>query len=476
MPELPEVEAYLTALRPRILDRPLERVRLASPFVLRSVAPPLDALVGQPVGSLRRLGKRLVLAFPGELFLVAHLMIAGRLHWRPRGAKVPARLGLAAFDFPTGTLTLTEAGTRRRAALHVVRGEAALAAHDPGGLEVLQADPAAFGAALARERHTLKRALTDPRVVSGIGNVYADEILHRARLSPVRLSDQLEEADVARLLAAAREVLREWTARLIREAGEGFPEQVSAIRPGRAVHGRYGEPCPTCGAPIQRIVYAENETNYCARCQTAGRLLADRALSRLLKRDWPRTLDELELLRGGLGRPPDAPPLRAGWVGRRQRRRPERSEARFRCDSSGGGRHGQPGPLPGVDAALEGLHVREPARPILRCLTGSRALLGSGAVEDELLVLRQRGQPAFEAPQGDRALQRQLGALALVLVGTHEQRAPGFRLPAGFLDVDAWDLRHAWPPRGRRFRRAFQRCVQAAYRRHSRGASGTRSN
>jgi formamidopyrimidine-DNA glycosylase len=291
------VEAYLAALRLRVLGQRLERVRLASPFVLRSVDPPPDALVGRPVETLRRLGKRLVLGFRGALFLVFHLMIAGRLHWRPRGAKVPGRVGLAALDFAPGTLTLTEAGTKKRAALYVVRGEAALAAQDPGGLEVLEADLDAFRAALTRENHTLKRVLTDPRVFSGIGNAFSDEILHRAGLSPVRMSQPLGEPEIARLYAAIRVVLPEWTERLIRETGDGFPEHVTAFHPGMAVHGKYGQPCPVCGAPVQRIVHAENETNYCPRCQTGGRLLADRALSRLLKADWPRTLEAWEELR-----------------------------------------------------------------------------------------------------------------------------------------------------------------------------------
>jgi formamidopyrimidine-DNA glycosylase len=261
------------------------------------VDPPPDALVGRPVETLRRLGKRLVLGFRGALFLVFHLMIAGRLHWRPRGAKVPGRVGLAALDFAPGTLTLTEAGTKKRAALYVVRGEAALAAQDPGGLEVLEADLDAFRAALTRENHTLKRVLTDPRVFSGIGNAFSDEILHRAGLSPVRMSQPLGEPEIARLYAAIRVVLPEWTERLIRETGDGFPEHVTAFHPGMAVHGKYGQPCPVCGAPVQRIVHAENETNYCPRCQTGGRLLADRALSRLLKADWPRTLEAWEELR-----------------------------------------------------------------------------------------------------------------------------------------------------------------------------------
>jgi formamidopyrimidine-DNA glycosylase len=298
MPELPNVEIYVEALRPRIAGQVLERVRLASPFLLRSVEPPLDALVGRPVSELRRLGKRLVIGFPDELFLVFHLMIAGRLHWRPGGARIPAKVGLAAFDFPSGTLLLTEAGTKRRAALYAVRGEAALEGQDAGGLEVLTADLAAFRAAVTRESHTLKRVLTDPRILSGIGNAFSDEILHRARLSPVKPSHQLGEAELAALFEATRTTLLEWIERLRRETGEGFPEHVTAFHPAMAVHGRYGKPCPACGAPIQRIVYAENETNYCPRCQTGGKLLADRALSRLLRADWPRTLDELEERRG----------------------------------------------------------------------------------------------------------------------------------------------------------------------------------
>jgi formamidopyrimidine-DNA glycosylase len=294
MPELPNILVYLAALEPRVVGERLERVRLASPFLLRSVEPPLDAVVGRTVVRLRRIGKRIVLDFGDELYLLIHLMIAGRLHWKPAGAKIPGKIGLAAFDFPRGTLTLTEAGTKRRASLHLARGEAALRAHDPGGLEVLEADPAAFAAAVRAGRHTLKRVLTDPRVLSGIGNAFSDEILHRARLSPVRLADQLTGAEVAALYAATRDVVREWTARLGQEAGEGFPENVTAFHPAMAVHGRYGKPCPVCGAPVQRIVHAENETNYCPRCQTGGRLLADRALSRLLKQDWPRTLEDWE--------------------------------------------------------------------------------------------------------------------------------------------------------------------------------------
>ena len=294
MPELPDIVVYIEALEPRIVGAQLERVRLSSPFLLRSVDPPLDAAIGRRVASLRRLGKRIVVALDGELFLVIHLMIAGRLHWRNAGAKIPAKLGLAAFDFSSGTLVLTEAGSKRRASLHLVRGENGLDDHDPGGLEVLATDLAAFRAALTRENHTLKRALTDPRLFSGIGNAYADEVLHRARLSPVMLTRQLGEAEIERLFEATRRTLLEWTDRLRRETGAGFPENVTAFREAMAVHGRYGKPCPECGSRVQRIVYAENETNYCPRCQTGGRLLADRSLSRLLRQDWPRTIEELE--------------------------------------------------------------------------------------------------------------------------------------------------------------------------------------
>jgi formamidopyrimidine-DNA glycosylase len=294
VPELPDVLAYLVALEARIVGARLEGLRLATPFLLRAVAPPPAAAAGRTVVRLGRIGKRIVVELEGDLHLVLHLMIAGRLHWKPPRAKIPAKVGLAAFDFATGTLVLTEAGTTRRAALHLVQGAEGLRAHDPGGLEVLDADLPAFRAALGRERHTLKRALTDPRLFSGIGNAYADEILHRARLSPVRLTDQLAPEEVARLHAATRAVLGEWVDRLCREAREAFPERVTAFREGMAVHGRHGRPCPACGGPVQRIVYAENETNYCASCQTGGKLLADRALSRLLREDWPRTLDELE--------------------------------------------------------------------------------------------------------------------------------------------------------------------------------------
>jgi formamidopyrimidine-DNA glycosylase len=294
MPELPDVVAYIEALRPRVVGARLEAIRLLHPFVLRSVEPPITEVVGRTVVGLRRLGKRLVLELEGERFVVLHLMIAGRLHWKAPGARGPGRIGLAALDFPTGTLILTEAGSKRRAGLHLVRGAAALAEHDRGGLEVLDADLPAFRAALLGERHTLKRALTDPRLFSGIGNAYSDEILHRARLSPVTLTSQLGEEGIARLYEATRAVLQEWSDRLSRDAAERFPEGVTAFREGMAVHGRFGKPCPVCGASVQRIVYVDNETNYCAGCQTGGRLLADRALSRLLRADWPRTLEELE--------------------------------------------------------------------------------------------------------------------------------------------------------------------------------------
>jgi len=264
---------------------------------LRSVEPPLTAIMGKKVTGLRRVGKRIVFGLEDELFLVLHLMIAGRLHWKPAGTRIQGKVGLAAFDFLRGTLTLTEASTRKRASLHIVRGDAGLAAHDPGGIEVLDADLAAFRAALARERHTLKRTLTDPRIFSGIGNAYSDEILHRARLSPVRMTTQLDDAETARLFDATRATLRDWTERLLRAAGDDFPEGVTAFRPDMAVHGRYREPCPDCGTPVQRIQYAENETNYCPRCQTDGVVLADRSLSRLLKDDWPRRIEELEEMR-----------------------------------------------------------------------------------------------------------------------------------------------------------------------------------
>jgi formamidopyrimidine-DNA glycosylase len=309
VPELPDLEIYVEALAARAVGEPLLRVRVGNPFLLRSADVPLAEAEGRRVASVRRLGKRIVLALgprgdaggapaeaPGapEIFLALHLMIAGRLHWKEAGARLPGRVGLAAFDFPEGSLVLTEAGTKRRAALHVLRGEAALAALDRGGLEVADADLAAFRATLLRERHTLKRALTDPALFSGIGNAYSDEILHRARLSPVALTSSLSEAEISALLDAARAVLAEWTERLRREAAGGFPEGVTAFRDEMAVHGRHRRPCPVCGTAIQRIVRAENEVNYCPRCQTGGRILSDRSLARLLKEDWPRTIEELE--------------------------------------------------------------------------------------------------------------------------------------------------------------------------------------
>lgn len=299
MPELPDVTVYLDCLAPRIVGRRLDRVRLRSPFLLRTVEPPLAAVFGTTVRGLRRIGKRIVLVMEEDRFVVLHLMIAGRLRWRPAGSAVPGKVGLAAFDFADGTLLLTEASSRKRAALHVVVGEAALAALDPGGLEPLAADLTSFRAAVLRERHTLKRTLTDPRLLSGIGNAYGDEILHRARLSPVRMTDQLSDEELARLHAATQATLADFTDRIRREVGDGFPERVTAFRDDMVVHGRYGKPCPVCGTPVQRIVHAENETNYCPSCQTGGKLLADRALSRLLKQDWPRTLEELEERRGG---------------------------------------------------------------------------------------------------------------------------------------------------------------------------------
>ena len=294
MPELPDVVVYLESLERRILGRRLAALRLASPFVLRTVDPPVSALAGRRVLSLRRMGKRLVWGLEDGFFIVIHLMIAGRLRWGPAGAKAPGKIGLAAFDFDTGTLLLTEAGSKRRASLHLVAGASGLAAFDRGGLEPLDAEEAEFVRRLRLENHTLKRALTDPRLFSGIGNAYSDEILHRARLSPLRLTSRLSDEDGARLHHATRSVLFEWMERLRRETGEGFPEKVTAFRDGMAVHGRFRQPCPDCGTPIQRIRYAENETNYCPACQTEGRLLADRGLSRLLREDWPRSLEELD--------------------------------------------------------------------------------------------------------------------------------------------------------------------------------------
>jgi formamidopyrimidine-DNA glycosylase len=293
MPELPDVVVYVESLERRIAGQRLERISLVSPFVLRTVTPSPAAAEGRRVAAVRRLGKRIVICLDGELFLVLHLMIAGRLRWLERGAKQPARITLASFEFAAGSVAFTEAGSKKRASLHVVQGEAALAAFDMGGLDVIGADPAAFRERLLRENHTLKRALTDPRLFSGIGNAYSDEILHRARLSPIALTQKLSPEEIPRLHSAACAVLAEWTVRLRTETGEGFPTRVTAFRPDMAVHGKFGQPCPVCGAPVQRIVYAENETNYCARCQTRGAILADRALSRLLKSSWPRSIDEL---------------------------------------------------------------------------------------------------------------------------------------------------------------------------------------
>ncbi len=288
MPELPDVAIYLESLERRILGARLLRIRLLNPFLLRTAVPPLASAEGKKVLGLRRLGKRIVLALEGELFLVIHLMIAGRFQWNSK------RKGLAVFEFDTGNLTLTEAGTKRRASLHAVQGEAALAALDPGGIDVFSSSLEAFSERLKSENHTVKRSLTDPHLFSGIGNAYSDEILHRAKMSPFAMTSQLFDADVRRLHEAVKETLNLWTERLRRQAGEGFPEKVTAFREEMAVHGRFGKPCPACGSPVQRIVYAENETNYCARCQTGGKILADRALSRLLKASWPRNLDELE--------------------------------------------------------------------------------------------------------------------------------------------------------------------------------------
>ncbi len=293
MPELPDITVYLEAIGRRAVGRRIERVRVHSPFVVRTFEPPIDAVAGKLVREARRVGKRIALAMEDRLWLVIHLMIAGRLHWKPPGVKIGAKNALAAIDFAEGSLLLTEAGTKRRAAVYVLAGDDAWKTLDPGGLEVLEATFEQFDAVLRGRSHTLKRALTDPHLFSGIGNAYSDEILHRARLSPLALTQKIGDEEAGRLYAAIREVLVEWTERLRAETGDGFPEKVTAFRPGMAVHGRFGEPCPACGAPVQRIRYAENETNYCPRCQTGGRILADRSLSRLLKDDWPRSLDEL---------------------------------------------------------------------------------------------------------------------------------------------------------------------------------------
>jgi formamidopyrimidine-DNA glycosylase len=294
VPELPDVELYLSALRPRIAGRTIERVRVASPFFVRTYDPPITVLAGRTIQALSRIGKRLVFEMDEDLFVVIHLMIAGRFRWKERAAAIPAKVGLAAFDFADHSLLVTEAGTRKQASLHVVRGRVAVDAMDPGGVEIASLSREDFAARLTSSNHTLKRMLTDPHVFSGIGNAYSDEILHAARLSPVRLTQALSADEIARLFEATRTVLSEWTARLQQQAGGEFPEKVTAFHKEMAVHGKYGKPCPRCGAPVQRIVYARNEANYCAPCQTEGRLLADRALSRLLREDWPRTLDALE--------------------------------------------------------------------------------------------------------------------------------------------------------------------------------------
>jgi formamidopyrimidine-DNA glycosylase len=297
MPELPDIAAYISALEPRIVGQPLDHVRLASAFLLRTAQPPLADVEGHIVRKLLRIGKRIAIGFDNDLWLVFHLMIAGRLHWRPPGAKLAGRQNLAAFDFPHGSLVLTEAGTKRRASLHVLKGEEGLHSIDPGGIDIFSSDLTTFRNALMVENRTLKRALTDPRILSGIGNAYSDEILHAAQLSPITLTHKLKPQEWERLYAATRQTLALWIQRLKDEAKTGFPEKVTAFRKDMAVHGRYGQPCPRCGEPIQRIRYADNETNYCVRCQTGGKVLADRSLSRLLGSDWPRTLDELEGLK-----------------------------------------------------------------------------------------------------------------------------------------------------------------------------------
>ncbi len=294
MPELPDILAYIAALEPRVLGKRLDRIRLASPFLLRTFDPPVREAEGARVTSLRRLGKRISLRLDNNIYIVIHLMISGRLHWKGAGVKLAGKRNLAAFDFENGSLLLTEASSKKRASLHLVRGEAALADFERGGLEVGEADLTSFRSALTRENHTVKRALTDPRLFSGIGNAYSDEILHAARLSPAKWTSRLTEEEIEALYRATRETLGKWSRRFVADAAKAFPEKVTAFREGMAVHGRYGKPCPACGSPVQRIVYAENESNYCATCQTGGRLLADRALSQLLKGDWPKTLDELE--------------------------------------------------------------------------------------------------------------------------------------------------------------------------------------
>jgi formamidopyrimidine-DNA glycosylase len=303
MPELPDVAVYIEALESRLLGQSLEALRIRSPFLLRSIAPPVGSLAGRKLVEIRRIGKRIAFGFDGDHWAVLHLMIAGRLHWKKKGAALAGKNALAAFDFSHGSLTLTEAGSKRRASLHLALGEDALAALDPGGLEPLDSSPDQFASALTRENHTLKRALTDPRLFSGVGNAYSDEILHHARLSPIALTRKLTAAEIARLYESTRQVLRDWIGRLRQEAAGEFPEKVTAFRKDMAVHGRYGLPCPVCGEKVQRIRYAENETNYCPKCQTGGKLLADRALSRLLREDWPRTIEEMENRRTAAGAP-----------------------------------------------------------------------------------------------------------------------------------------------------------------------------
>lgn len=296
MPELPDITVYIEALEKRILGQPLERARVANPFLVRTFEPPLSSVEGRTVRQLRRVGKRIAIGLDGGLWLVIHLMIAGRLHWKERGAKAAGKSGLAAFDFPTGTLTLTEAGTKRRASIHVLQGVEALDDLDPGGIDVMETDLDTFSRLLTASNHTLKRQLTDPRTFSGIGNAYSDEILWEARLSPIALTQKLTTDEIARLFSAIRSTMALWIERLRADSGEGFPEKVTAFRKDMAVHGRYEQPCPRCGSPVQRIRYADNETNYCPTCQTGGKLLADRALSRLLGKDWPKTLDEMEMM------------------------------------------------------------------------------------------------------------------------------------------------------------------------------------
>jgi formamidopyrimidine-DNA glycosylase len=297
VPELPDIEVYIDHLRRRVVGQPLQGVRVKSPFLVRSFDPPIAQAQGRTVLRVGRMGKRVVFDLEGDLHMVLHLMVAGRLRWRERGAKIPGKVGLAAFDFPNGSLLLTEASSKKRASLHIVLGREGLRVLDPGGIEPLDSDVTAFADALRRENHTVKRSLTDPHLFSGIGNAYSDEILWRARMSPIRLTSALDDEEVTRLHAATQATLREWTERLARQTGDAFPEEVTAFREGMAVHGRFRQPCPACGSPVQRIAYAENEANYCARCQTGGKLLADRSLSRLMRGDWPKTLDELEARR-----------------------------------------------------------------------------------------------------------------------------------------------------------------------------------